>query len=340
MSLGITLKKAISSVLYFSAGSLVSNHRSKDGCIILAYHRVLPENDERISLTQCGMYVTARTFEEHMGYISKNYTVMPLEELPEAKDLSGTCIITFDDGWSDNYEYAYPILKKYNFPATIFVSTNLMGTTGMPWPDKLYAFVMKATDGMFSRMHAFMEDTLAAPKEELGLLVNLLNNKVLYAEKIISIIKTLDGSQLDVFIGMLDKLMEQQGSGSGVTRPWLSWDEISEMSKNRISFGSHTHNHVLLTNVSEEKAEDEVVLSKQQLSKMINKPVRLFCYPNGNYNNSIVDILKKYDFNIAVTTKPGCFTLKSDFLTIPRIMLHNDISNTVPMFWARINRII
>jgi len=340
MSFGITLKKAISTVLYFSAGSLINNHNSKGGCIILAYHRVLPENDERIALTQCGMYVTTRTFEAHMGYISKNYKVMSLEDLHEAKDLSRTCIITFDDGWSDNYEYAYPILKKYGFPATIFVSTSLMGTTEMPWPDKLYVFAMKAPDEMLSDIHAVLEKTFTVPKEKTGLLMTLLNNRVLYAENIISIIKTLEGHQLDVFVRMLDGKLEQTCSRIDIMKPWLSWDEITEMSKNRITFGSHTHNHVILTNVTEEKAEQEVVLSKQQLSKMIDKPVRMFCYPNGNYNSRTVDILKKHDFNIAVTTESGCFNGKGDFLTIPRIMLHNDISSTVPMFWARTNRII
>ena len=77
--------------------------------------------------------VTPELFERHIEYLSKNsYIVLSLDELVEMKKAGvrpkrKTVIITFDDGYENNYEYAYKTLKKFGYPATIFVPSDNVG---------------------------------------------------------------------------------------------------------------------------------------------------------------------------------------------------------------------
>ena len=105
----------LSYLTYYSGLINILSHFNKHS-IILCYHHVLPEDDDKIKFLQPGMYVTTGTFEKHISYLSGYFNIIPLEQLAKHSNITNSCIITFDDGWSDNYYYAYPILKKYNLP--------------------------------------------------------------------------------------------------------------------------------------------------------------------------------------------------------------------------------
>jgi len=95
--------------------------------LILAYHRVLPD----VKGTG-GIAVSCKDLEKQLIYLkNKKYTFITLEELAAKIDQKLTekyCVITFDDGYKDNYSYALPILKQLNIPATIFLTVNNIGT--------------------------------------------------------------------------------------------------------------------------------------------------------------------------------------------------------------------
>ncbi len=110
---------------------------------ILMYHRVIPGNEVRNGV-QAGMYVQLETFERHIEFLKKYFSVVPVSEVSsEAKSRSFTshdkprCVLTFDDGWYDFYEYAFPILKTYQIPATVFLPTNFIGTENWFRTDRL-----------------------------------------------------------------------------------------------------------------------------------------------------------------------------------------------------------
>lgn len=80
--------------------------------VILLYHRVLKEPPRK--LYDPGLFVTASTFEMHINELSRMFEIVPLEDLTHARNERGRlCAITFDDGWIDNYEVAFPIIKKW-----------------------------------------------------------------------------------------------------------------------------------------------------------------------------------------------------------------------------------
>ncbi|KHE93345.1 MAG: putative polysaccharide deacetylase [Candidatus Scalindua brodae] len=100
------------------------NKTNKKGLTILTYHSISNEIEPDET-------VTPEEFEKQLQYIKENYKVISLEEAVEyiqtdIEKISGSIVITFDDGYSDNYRYAYPLLNKHNFPATIFLVSDFI----------------------------------------------------------------------------------------------------------------------------------------------------------------------------------------------------------------------
>jgi len=121
-------RRLLASAVYYGGGIKLYSRLSRDHAVVLMYHRVL-DDTEAGDTVHPGMNVTREVFAKHLEYLSKNYCVVTLDQLHEwllgRTDCPKTpCAITFDDGWEDNYRYAYPLLNKAGFPATIFLITN------------------------------------------------------------------------------------------------------------------------------------------------------------------------------------------------------------------------
>lgn len=120
--------------------------------MVLAYHRVLTNDDLRRQSVQPGMYVLDTVFEQQMMFVKQNFTVLSLQDLLGLwkgdvwDEHARYCVITFDDGWLDNYRHAYPVLKRLCLPATIFLPTDYVGSDEWFWPDQLAFLCKAATD--------------------------------------------------------------------------------------------------------------------------------------------------------------------------------------------------
>ena len=131
VSIRLLARKMIA-FLYYCSGKYRLANRGR--VIILMYHRILEDDDVLIASIQPGMYVTRSSFERQMAYVNKYYEITSLEDLTKMWACDGFdrskayCVVTFDDGWRDNYLNAFDILKKYNIPATIFLATEYIDT--------------------------------------------------------------------------------------------------------------------------------------------------------------------------------------------------------------------
>ena len=99
----------------------------RDATIVLTYHRVLEKWEPTLDYSQPGMVVTVPTFERQLSFLERHFEIVPLRRLIEDRAMRGVarrprCVITFDDGWRDNYDMAFPILRRHDIPATIFLT--------------------------------------------------------------------------------------------------------------------------------------------------------------------------------------------------------------------------
>ena len=118
--------KNLSKEIFFRALPKIS--LPKDRASVLMYHSISDRQDLFSA-------VSPEAFQKQMAYLAgKRYPVIPLAELVRRlrahEPLGGSVALTFDDGYRDNYTTVFPLLKQYNFPATIFVTTNLIGMPG------------------------------------------------------------------------------------------------------------------------------------------------------------------------------------------------------------------
>jgi peptidoglycan/xylan/chitin deacetylase (PgdA/CDA1 family) len=324
-----TGKRAVAAILYYSRVINIIKRLNIGSNIILSYHRILPQGCDDIAFIQPGMYVTSETFERQMEFISSHYHLINLEEGVKSCHLKNACMITFDDGWADNYKHAFPILKKHGIPATIFLVTNMIDTNKWPWPDRICYYIHSIP--LVSFVDIFRSSLRKMGRESYNIIGSSWN-KWIISEMVLEYLKRLDSQALCSIMADLDFNFAQYKEKLSQKRPWLNWDEISEMAQHGISYGSHTHNHMILNQIPISEARRELVLSKEILGEKIGKPVTMFCYPNGNYNTALMRLVEECGYEIAVTTKRGSIDESDSMLALKRIMIHNDMTFTIPMF--------
>jgi peptidoglycan/xylan/chitin deacetylase (PgdA/CDA1 family) len=310
----------------------------KGKVVILTYHRILAEKDLAQNYVQPGMYVYSNVFEMHVRILKKHFQILTLQELIELWKSNNCnkekryCVITFDDGWVDNYRNAFPLLRKYDVPATIFLPSQLIGSDTLPWPDKLVSLLWR-----YYRTDSGLDQHVSALKKYQWLLSGQGTSIEEMIERLIEKVKQMPYSEIDTII---NDLQGELGIPAHEERALLNWEEIEEMSRYGISFGSHSCTHKVLTMLSSEEVKREITESHSMLgSKRINY-VPIFCYPNGNYNRHIAEQLKVTGYQAAVSTDFGLESSVPDNLfALRRIGIHNDICRTLPLFAYRLSGI-
>ena len=129
-------RRALSAAAYHSGGEALYRRAAlRNHAVVLMYHRVLSTDAAALGVDP-GMFVTARSFERHLRHLRDRYELVTIDQIGEW--MAGRtsfdrvpCAITFDDGWRDNYEVAFPLLKQYGVPATVFLVTGWIGRDDM-----------------------------------------------------------------------------------------------------------------------------------------------------------------------------------------------------------------
>jgi peptidoglycan/xylan/chitin deacetylase (PgdA/CDA1 family) len=339
LKFSVGIKSIVASFLY-SSGILRLNlsRVSKNTFIVVMYHRIVPAQEAE-KIVQPGMYVDPITFRTHVEFLQKYFAIIPIAYLScqgEAAFRNSNdkprCILTFDDGWYDFYEYAFPILKENNIPATVFLPTNFMGTNRLFWTDRL-AFLL-------TQRESSERSPSKAPSPSNALISQLdtmQGNYEAKLEKSIEILKSLRDEEIEEVLSELSSRWNVDPTPQN--RAFLSWEEIKEMHQSGlITFGSHTASHKVLTTLTDNEIQEELIKSRDKLisENIVDTSFIPFCYPNGNFNDKIARMVKEAGYTVAVTTKNGWNNAESDPFTLRRIGIHQDMTSTKAMFGCRI----
>lgn len=263
---------------------------------VLPYHMVMNEPN--------GFYpaTSILDFEKQIAHLAKNYKIITLDEIVDRvrnRDSIRRCVaITFDDGFRDNYEYAYPILRKYNVPATIFLATQCIETGDAPWFIKLRYIFMKTNK---------TDCRLSSEGRDVSMRMGTSKEKYVASERIMGFLKNCSDGERS---SLLNRLVKELGilDFGRLDNLMLNWDQIREMSGHGFSFGAHTVNHPVLAAIPIDEAEREISESKKTIEEKIGKPVNTFAFPFGkraDYKPEIIPILERLHFRCAVTTEAG-----------------------------------
>ncbi len=302
--------------------------------VILMYHCILDSADKEKGYSQPGLVVSQQVFERQISFLARNHNLLSLEQLigilKNNKPIpKRTVVVTFDDGWRDNYLYAYPILKKHRVPATIFLSTDFVDTHKMFWFLQVKLLLaggnlpLETLAGILKTVKEENKTSLSAGS------LNSLNIDSIGgdADNFIEKMKHLD---FEVIQEIIDDMITEGGvlSDKWTKKRWvLSWDEVAEMSRNNVDFGSHGQSHRILTALSADEVRQELVGSKKIIEEKTGKKVDSFSYPNGDYNSELKKLVQEAGYRCAVAIK-GCEEKEKepDLFALRRIGVHEDIS--------------
>lgn len=264
---------------------------------ILAYHRVLRIADSANFDFDLELISASETqFRRQMQFLRESYNPILFRDLIGALE-SGTglpprpVIVTFDDGYDDNYRVAFPILRELGVPATFFVSTGHI-ESGLPYAyDWFVHLICRSTRGHL-RIAGLAVDcplpSTVAQRRELAM--DLLDR-----------LKSLDAQAQESVIATLESesgLPRSQGHAD--CRP-MNWTQLREMQAAGMEIGSHGVWHRMLAKLSAADMQEEVHQSKQMLDNHLELPVQTISYPVGGldaFNEHVIDSARKAGYKL------------------------------------------
>lgn len=283
-------------------------YRMYRGITILNYHRIIPfEQLESYPLPS--LVVAESVFKKQVYWLSQNCKVLTVDEaiiqLRKIKKSDKPIVcITFDDGYSDNYDIAAPILESYNLRATFYVTTKFISSKVPLWHD--YASeIWKNYDC-----------------EYLFEITSKLQNSSITYNKFTSIsdwMQFLKRNTLEQRIKILKIFINEKIEGKMVDYRSMTIDQLIRLSQCKHEIGAHSINHPILTQLDGKELVHEIIGSRKELQSWISASVSGFCFPNGSYNDQTISVVKKAGYKYACTTSEGINIAEYDPFRLQRV---------------------
>lgn len=316
-SLRRVCKSSVAGLMHYSRKlvppGLLRRLSTKEVCV-LGLHRVLTKSEWSRSNSLDGMVITDLTYEKLLEDLQRRFQIVSLEtifgEMPIGASKSKPwCVLTFDDGWADTYQRAYPSLKRFGLPATVFIATGSIEHQGGFWVERLN----KAWKDPASRVR--IESVLRGiPNGSSDYLSGL--------EDIVEWLKHMPTEKREALLLQLLPPDRETSYGADHVDSMMTWNQVIEMSRNGMEIGAHTVSHPLLTFENDATVERELRASKQTLEQQVGKSIRSFAYPNGDCDPRVRSYVEHAGYECAFTTRPGWYSQREDPYTIHRILVH------------------
>jgi|CZKF01.1.fsa_nt_gi peptidoglycan/xylan/chitin deacetylase (PgdA/CDA1 family) len=261
--------------MYWSGASfLLSQLPARDSLLVLNYHRIGNPDDD---LFDPGVFsATADQFNDQISYLKSRASLVTLEEAlafidGTSREKTRRCrvLITFDDGYLDNYKIAFPILRSQGAQGVFFLATSMVGTCQVPWWDHIAYLVKTARRRQFTLRYPA---DLAVDIEMSGMDASLQNILKLYKQP----------NNSDPVRFLLELAEESKGEEPpGTLRRFLNWDEAREMSRDGMAIGSHTRSHSVLSQLKPDRQLEELSQSRTILKEQLGVEADVLAYPVG-----------------------------------------------------------
>jgi thioredoxin reductase/peptidoglycan/xylan/chitin deacetylase (PgdA/CDA1 family) len=271
---------------------------------VVYYHRVVDQINASNGVALPAMEISVPMLERHLDWLGAHFEIVSLDDLEARLDKGSRsrqlAAVTFDDGYSDIYHHAFPLLKRKGIPAGIFVVTDLAGSSRLPMHEELHALLVGAsrrwTSVPHGLNHIFRTCDLRAslPEDSLELAEDAFSATRL-------LLTHLSQAEVQRIIDSLGGAAEISGTLRDTLRP-LSWEMLAEMRDAGMTIGSHSKTHPVLTNESEARVAEEVKDSRLELQRRLGVDAASFAYPGGGFDSAVVQSVAaagyRYGFSI------------------------------------------
>ena len=286
-------------------------------CVVLRYHSVSDDSGWAGDFIQPSLVVSPDDFDRQLTFLARHHVVVDIGELVEAVRAGERIdrrwvVITFDDGYEDNYRFAFPILMKHGMSAAFYVTTGCIGDRAILWTVVLRHAIQ--TSARTAIELSFL------PGKPIDLSHAAARDQA--TRLLTGIVKRCAAREADEIVG---EVLEACGVRAGTVgrRIIMDWDEIREMHEAGMTIGAHTVNHYNLPCLDERQMVREVTDSKRALEDGVGASVDHFAYPNGrtdrHFDDRVAQVVAKAGYRSAVTSVTGPASRRCSEFSIPRL---------------------
>ncbi len=254
---------------------LLERTNRRRGLLVLGYHRIgvaeATEFDEGV------FTATQEELADQLTLLAKRYRIATLDEAIDiaraTRRLRGPVVlITFDDGYLDNYAVAFPVLRSLGVPAVFFVVSSLLERPEVPWWDRV-AHAVRRSEKRVLRIRYPFETAIDLPpgrrSQEIG--------------RVLEMFKDPRTGDSDRFLRELEQECAAPAIAPG-TRLFLNVEEAREMASGGMAIGSHTRSHRILAKLPFDEQCAELAGSRSELQRLLGTDVDALAYPVGDRN--------------------------------------------------------
>lgn len=267
-----------------------------DRVTVLAYHRVIEHSRPGFDTYRTNVSADPRGFEEQMQWLVKNFDPIGIGDLAAARRGGSLpdrpVLVTFDDGYRDNYDHAWPIARSLGVPLTIFLATDHVDTSSpFYWDLAAYCFHHSP------RQEAFLPILGRRSLEDPRLV-----------DEWIASAKALPESDKLRAVAQLPETLDVEVHDGAFDDTLLTWDQVKEMQAHGVDFGAHTCTHPILTKVDALEARRQILDSKAAVEERTGTAAIGFAYPNGlqnDFDGPAIDAVGEAGFELAFSLLPG-----------------------------------
>jgi peptidoglycan/xylan/chitin deacetylase (PgdA/CDA1 family) len=275
--MSVTKIELAAGVLQRSRGAaLLRRAPAWSGVLVLNYHRI--GHVATAPFFRDAFSATPADFDRQLAFLARHADVIGAADLPHV--LRGGrgrhVMITFDDGYLDNYELAFPLLRQHRLPATFFICTGLLDGRRLSWWDEI-AWMLRTS----RRSELPANEWLQAP-------VTLSGDREDAIKAVIERYRSFLGDQATAFLDHVGDAAATGRAAPSLARDlWMTWDNVREMRTHGMTIGAHTITHPILSRLPAERQLEEIGGCAARLAVELGETPRLFAYPVG----------KPYTFN-------------------------------------------
>ncbi len=269
------MKRAISNAILDTLGITTIRWRTRpSGLYCFNFHRV--GNDDRSAFHPNLFSCTGVRFAEIVRFLRSNFQLVGIDRVVELAATNKVPdqrygLITFDDGYVDNYTVAFDVLRREGCPAVFFLPTDFIGGREVPWWDRIAWRVAQLGDG-----------TLFVPGREQPIHVTRadLDGSI---RRVLRVVKDTPEIPMSEKVAAIEGQVDCPMIAEAAASLFVSWDQVREMRSAGMWFGSHTRSHRILSHLSEAEQRAELSESKRELEDQLGEHVDALAYPVGGW---------------------------------------------------------
>ena len=238
---------------------------------MLTYHR--------IGSPECGVHdpdlwsATQEQFDAQLHFLARHVQVVSGDELPDAlaQRRGRHVALTFDDGYRDNYELAYPVLRTHGLPATFFLATGFIDRPHVAWWDEI-SWIVRSSRRERIDANGWLTEPM---RLDAG-------HREAAARALVERYWSLPESRTTAYLDWLARACQtDRADPAAAASTWMTWEMVREMRASGMAFGAHTVDHPILARCTAEGQAHEIAASVARVRERLGEPVSLFAYPVG-----------------------------------------------------------